>query len=99
MTELIIDLFAGGGGASEGIRLALGRDPDAAINHNRLAVAMHKANHPETRRTRRRFTVRHTVHGAGRDGAGHRRYHPRPPDAGRGRDMTRPRRPHKSRAA
>lgn len=32
--ELIIDSFAGGGGASTGIRMALGRDPDAALNHN-----------------------------------------------------------------
>ncbi|WP_034609577.1 DNA cytosine methyltransferase [Desulfovibrio aminophilus] len=48
MTSLVIDLFAGGGGASEGIRMALGRDPDAAVNHDHLAVAMHKANHPGT---------------------------------------------------
>lgn len=48
MNELIIDLFAGGGGASEGIRMALGRDPDYAVNHDILAVAMHKANHPGT---------------------------------------------------
>jgi len=45
---LIVDLFAGGGGASEGIRMALGRDPDIAINHDPVAVAMHKANHPTT---------------------------------------------------
>lgn len=37
---LIIDLFAGGGGASGGIRMTLGRDPDVAINHNKIAVAM-----------------------------------------------------------
>jgi DNA (cytosine-5)-methyltransferase 1 len=48
MSGLIIDLFAGGGGASEGIRIALGRDPDVAVNHDPLAVAMHKANHPGT---------------------------------------------------
>jgi len=48
MTGLVIDLFAGGGGASEGIRMALGRDPDYAVNHDPLAVAMHKANHPGT---------------------------------------------------
>lgn len=47
--ELIIDSFAGGGGASEGIRRALGRCPDVAINHNADAIAMHAANHPETR--------------------------------------------------
>ncbi len=45
----IIDLFAGGGGASEGIRLALGRCPDVAINHNPDAVEMHTVNHPSTR--------------------------------------------------
>ncbi|MDY0308071.1 MAG: DNA cytosine methyltransferase [Desulfovibrionaceae bacterium] len=48
MTGLVIDLFAGGGGASEGIRMVLGRDPDYAVNHDPLAVAMHKANHPGT---------------------------------------------------
>ena len=46
---LVVDLFAGGGGASEGIRMALGRDPDIAVNHDQAAVAMHKANHPSTR--------------------------------------------------
>lgn len=49
MAELIVDLFAGGGGASEGIRLALGRDPDIAVNHSAEAIAMHTANHPSTR--------------------------------------------------
>ncbi|MCE5334238.1 MAG: DNA cytosine methyltransferase [Desulfobacteraceae bacterium] len=48
MTGLIVDLFAGGGGASCGIRAALGRDPDIAINHDAVAVAMHRANHPDT---------------------------------------------------
>lgn len=48
MSGLIVDLFAGGGGASAGIRAALGRDPDIAINHDAVAVAMHAANHPET---------------------------------------------------
>ena len=47
--ELVIDSFAGGGGASEGIRLAIGRDPDIAVNHDRLALAMHRMNHPGTR--------------------------------------------------
>lgn len=47
--ELIIDNFAGGGGASLGIELALGRGPDIAINHDREAIAMHLANHPNTR--------------------------------------------------
>lgn len=46
---IIVDLFAGGGGASEGIRLAIGRDPDLAINHDPEAVAMHRENHPGTR--------------------------------------------------
>lgn len=48
MTELIIDSFAGGGGASTGIELALGRSPDYAINHDAEALAMHAANHPAT---------------------------------------------------
>jgi len=47
--ELIIDNFAGGGGASTGIELALGRRVDIAINHDPEAVAMHTANHPETK--------------------------------------------------
>lgn len=46
---IIVDLFAGGGGASEGIRMALGRDPDLAINHDPEAVAMHKQNHQNCR--------------------------------------------------
>ncbi|WP_338110459.1 DNA cytosine methyltransferase [Rhodomicrobium udaipurense] len=45
---LIIDSFAGGGGASTGIELALGRSPDYAINHDAKALAMHAANHPLT---------------------------------------------------
>jgi DNA (cytosine-5)-methyltransferase 1 len=47
--ELIIDNFAGGGGASTGIEAALGRIVDIAINHNAEAVEMHKANHPHTK--------------------------------------------------
>jgi DNA (cytosine-5)-methyltransferase 1 len=46
--ELIIDSFAGGGGASTGIEAALGRPPDIAINHDGVALAMHQANHPVT---------------------------------------------------
>jgi DNA (cytosine-5)-methyltransferase 1 len=46
--ELIIDSFAGGGGASTGIELALGRSPDIAINHDAVALAMHQVNHPLT---------------------------------------------------
>lgn len=47
--ELVVDLFAGGGGTSEGIRWALGRDPDVAVNHDPIALAVHAANHPATR--------------------------------------------------
>jgi DNA (cytosine-5)-methyltransferase 1 len=46
--EWIVDLFAGGGGASLGIEMALGRSPNVAVNHDAPAVAMHKANHPDT---------------------------------------------------
>lgn len=46
--EMIVDSFAGGGGASTGIELALGRSPDVAINHDDDALAMHAANHPWT---------------------------------------------------
>lgn len=46
---LVIDLFAGGGGASCGIEAALGRDIDIAINHSASALAVHAANHPRTR--------------------------------------------------
>lgn len=48
MKELIIDNFAGGGGASIGISLALGRPVDVAINHDPIAIAMHRINHPGT---------------------------------------------------
>ena len=44
--EIIVDNFAGGGGASEGIRMATGRDPEIAINHDPEAIRMHKVNHP-----------------------------------------------------
>jgi DNA (cytosine-5)-methyltransferase 1 len=46
---MIVDNFAGGGGASTGIELAIGRSPDIAVNHDPVAIAMHAANHPETR--------------------------------------------------
>lgn len=46
--ELIVDSFAGGGGASLGIQWAIGRAPDIAINHDAKAIAMHQANHPDT---------------------------------------------------
>jgi DNA (cytosine-5)-methyltransferase 1 len=46
--EIIVDNFAGGGGASTGIELATGLSVDIAINHDPAAIAMHKANHPDT---------------------------------------------------
>ncbi|WP_313064099.1 DNA cytosine methyltransferase [Atlantibacter hermannii] len=48
MREIIVDNFAGGGGASTGIELATGRSVDIAINHDENAVAMHTTNHPDT---------------------------------------------------
>lgn len=50
--ELIVDSFAGGGGASLGIEWALDRSPDIAINHDAEAIAVHAANHPSTRHFR-----------------------------------------------
>jgi DNA (cytosine-5)-methyltransferase 1 len=49
---LVVDNFAGGGGASTGIEQALGRAVDIAINHDEAAIAMHEANHPGTRHIR-----------------------------------------------
>lgn len=49
MRELFVDNFAGGGGASNGIEVAIGRSVDIAINHDPAAIAMHKANHPDTK--------------------------------------------------
>lgn len=46
--EIIVDSFAGGGGASQGILWALGRSPDIAINHDKEAIALHAANHPDS---------------------------------------------------
>ncbi|MFA5266220.1 MAG: DNA cytosine methyltransferase, partial [Opitutaceae bacterium] len=46
--EIIVDSFAGGGGASLGIAWATGRAPDIAINHDAAALAMHAKNHPDT---------------------------------------------------
>ena len=48
MRDLIIDCFAGGGGASVGIEMALGRPVDIAINHDPAAILMHRTNHPNT---------------------------------------------------
>lgn len=47
--ELIVDNFAGGGGASTGIELATGLSVDIAINHDPEAIRMHKTNHPNTK--------------------------------------------------
>ena len=47
--ELIVDNFAGGGGASTGIELATGYSVDIAINHDPEAIRMHKTNHPGTK--------------------------------------------------
>lgn len=47
--ELIIDNFAGGGGASSGIEMATGRSVDIAINHDPDAIAMHAMNHPSSK--------------------------------------------------
>lgn len=47
--EIIVDNFAGGGGASTGIEMALGRCVDIAINHDPEAVALHQMNHPQTK--------------------------------------------------
>ena len=49
MNRLIVDNFAGGGGASTGIEMAIGRSVDVAINHDPAAIAMHRANHPATK--------------------------------------------------
>src|SRR4051812_31342580 len=46
--EGIADNFAGGGGASTGIEMGVGRSPDYACNHDPEAIAMHEVNHPET---------------------------------------------------
>lgn len=48
-SEIIVDLFAGGGGLSTACEAALGRSPDIAINHNDDALSMHRQNHSQTR--------------------------------------------------
>ncbi|WP_256202414.1 DNA cytosine methyltransferase, partial [Stenotrophomonas pictorum] len=50
--EIVVDLFAGGGGASEGLKQALGIDPALAYNHDEQAIGMHAANHPLTQHHR-----------------------------------------------
>lgn len=47
-SEMIVDIFAGGGGASTGIYQATGRHPDLAINHDQTAISVHASNHPTT---------------------------------------------------
>lgn len=47
--EIVVDNFAGGGGASTGIEIAIGRSVDVAINHDPAAIAMHRANHPTSK--------------------------------------------------
>lgn len=47
--EIVVDLFAGGGGASKALEGALARAVDVAINHNPYAIGMHAANHPYTK--------------------------------------------------
>ncbi len=47
-TRLVVDYFAGGGGASKGIELATGRSPNVAVNHCAHAISMHELNHPTT---------------------------------------------------
>ncbi|KAF0631384.1 DNA cytosine methyltransferase [Acinetobacter baumannii] len=46
--KIIVDFFAGGGGASTGLEMGLNRPVYVAVNHNPKAVAMHEANHPHT---------------------------------------------------
>ena len=47
--KLVVDNFAGGGGASTGIEIATGYSVDIAINHDPEAIRMHKTNHPDTK--------------------------------------------------
>ena len=49
LNEIIVDVFAGGGGASSGIACAVGRSVDVAIDHDPAAIVMHRANHPHTK--------------------------------------------------
>lgn len=49
VNEIFVDNFAGGGGASTGIEMAIGRSVDIAVNHDPQAIAMHEANHPYTK--------------------------------------------------
>lgn len=47
--KIVVDLFAGGGGVSEGVEMALGYPPHVAVNHNADALSMHRMNHPFTK--------------------------------------------------
>ncbi|MCF0265501.1 DNA cytosine methyltransferase [Acinetobacter guillouiae] len=47
--KIIIDFFAGGGGASTGLEMGLNRPVYAAVNHNPKAISMHEANHPHAK--------------------------------------------------
>ena len=49
LPEIVVDNFAGGGGASTGIEIAIGHSVDVAINHDPAAIAMHRANHPDSK--------------------------------------------------
>lgn len=49
LQEIVVDNFAGGGGASTGIERALGRPIDIAVNHDPDAIRMHTVNHPQTK--------------------------------------------------
>lgn len=49
LSEIVVDNFAGGGGASTGIEMAFGRSVDIAINHDTAAILMHRMNHPDTK--------------------------------------------------
>ncbi|ECC5191874.1 DNA cytosine methyltransferase [Salmonella enterica] len=67
MREIIVDNFAGGGGASTGIEMAIGRSVDIAINHDPNAIAMHTTNHPDTLHySESVFTVKPKIVTAGR---------------------------------
>jgi DNA (cytosine-5)-methyltransferase 1 len=50
--DLIVDIFAGAGGVSDGMEAAFGRPPDVAINHDEDAVSVHAVNHPQTKHLR-----------------------------------------------
>ena len=64
MSEIVVDNFAGGGGASTGIEMAIGRSVDIAINHDPAAIAMHRANHPTTEHYQEEGQSRQGLRGA-----------------------------------